>query len=55
MKNMNYGIIGGGTMGTTFGKALIKNGLAKPNQIIFGEIQKEKWEALQKTTGSAQG
>ena len=52
MKNMSYGIIGGGTMGTTFGKALIKNGLAKPNQITFGEIQKDKWETLQKETGS---
>jgi pyrroline-5-carboxylate reductase len=52
MTAATYSIIGGGTMGTTFGRALIANELATPEDITFAEVDAGRRKALSESMGA---
>ncbi len=52
MTETTYSIIGGGTMGTTFGRALIANQLAAPEDITFAEVDAGRRKTLSESIGS---
>ena len=52
MTDTRYSIIGGGTMGTTFGRALIANNLAAPEDITFAEVDAGRRTTLSDSTGA---